>query len=126
MTQKKRTKLIVIIVCSILVVGMMSMSALSFAKFGTFNFPKATMALISISSGNDEYVEVKSDPNKIIIATPDNSMQVYEEYLTESGYTILEDEHLGSLIIVSQDGEKETVAFSVNKYCSVWQWVDEE
>jgi hypothetical protein len=126
MTQKKRTKLIVIIVCSILVVGMMSMSALSFAKFGTFNFPKATMALISISSGNDEYVEVKSDPNKIIIATPDNSMQVYEEYLTESGYTILEDEQLGSLIIVSQDGEKETVAFSVNKYCSVWQWVDEE
>jgi hypothetical protein len=126
MTQKKRTKLIVIIVCSILAVGMMSMSALSFAKFGTFNFPKATMALISISSGNDEYVEVKSDHNKIIIATPDNSMQVFEEYLTESGYTILEDEQLGSLIIVSQDGEKETVAFSVNKYCSVWQWVDEE
>lgn len=125
MTQKKRTKLIIIIVCSILAVGMLSMSALSFAKFGTFNFPKATMALISVSSGNNEYVEIKSDPNKIIIATPDNAMQVFEEYMTASGYTILEDEQLGALIVVSQDGEKETVAFSVNKYCSVWQWVDE-
>lgn len=126
MTQKKCTKLIVIIICSILAVGMLSMSALSFAKFGTLNFPKVTMALISISCGNDEYVEIKSDPNKIILATPDNAMQVFEEYMTECGYTILDDEQLGALIVVSQDGEKETVAFSVNKYCSVWQWIDEE
>lgn len=126
MTQIKSTKLFIIIACSILAVSLLSVSALSFAKFGTFNFPKAAMALISISSGNDEYVEIKSNPNKIIIATPDNAMQVFEEYMTESGYTILEDEQLGALIVVSQDGEKETVAFSVNKYCSIWQWIDEE
>lgn len=126
MTRNKRTKLIIIIVCSILVLTVIGTGALCYAKFGTFNFPKVTMALISISSGNDEYVEIKSDPNKIIIATPDNAMQVFEEYMSEKGYTILEDEQLGALIIVSQDGEKETVAFSVNKYCSIWQWVDEE
>lgn len=126
MTQKKRTKLIIIIACSVLAVSMLSMSALSFAKFGTFNFPKATVALISVSNGNDEYVEIKSEPNKIIIARPDNAMQVFEEYMTARGYTILENEQLGALVVVSQEGEKETVAFSVNKYCSVWQWVNEE
>lgn len=126
MTRNKRTKLIIIIVCSILVLTVIGTGALCYAKFGTFNFPKAAMALISISSSNDEYVEIKSNPNKIIIDTPDNAMQLFEEYMTYRGYTILEDEQLGALIVVSQDGGRETVAFSVNKYCSVWQWVDEE
>lgn len=124
MTQKKLTKLIVVI-CSALVLGILSMSMLCFVKLGTFNFPKATMALISISNGNKEYVEINATPNKIIIATPDNAMNVFEEYMTNNGYTILEDKQLGSLIVVAQDGEQETIAFSVNKYCSVWQWIDE-
>ena len=124
MTQKKRIKLIIIIVCSILALGMLSMSTLSFVKFGTFNYPKATMALFSIFNGNDKYVEIKSDPNKIIIATPDNAMQVFEKYVTDSGYTVMEDEQLGALIIVSQENKRQTVVFSLNKYYSLWRWID--
>lgn len=123
MISKKRTKF-VIIVCSILVIGVLGVSAINYAKIGTFNFPKTVMGLISISAGNDEYVEIKSEPNKIIIATPNNAMHVFEEYITEIGYSVLEDEQLGALIIVTKDEKKETVSFSVNKYCSVWRWVD--
>lgn len=120
---KKRSKLIVIIVCSVLVAGMLGLSGLSFVKFGTFNYPKAVMALCLIFSG-DEYVEINSAPNKIVIATPYNSVQVFEEYMTEMGYTILEDEQLGSLMVVLRDGKRETVAVSANKYYSLWRWVD--
>ena len=123
MTQKKRSKLIVIIVGSVFVAGMLGMSGLSFVKFGTFNYAETTMALCLIFSG-DEYVEINSAPNKIVIATPYNSAQVFEDYMTEMGYTILEDEQLGSLMVVLQDGKRETVAVSANKYYSVWRWVE--
>ena len=89
MTQKKRIKLIVIVVCAVFTLSVLSMGALSFVKFGTINFPKTVIAFVSISSGDAEYVEIKSAPNKIIMATPNNSMQVFEEYLTDNGYTFL-------------------------------------
>ena len=123
MTQKRRSKLIVIIVCSVLVAGMLGMSGLSFVKFGTFNYVETTMALGLIFSG-DEYVEINSGSNKIVIATPYNSVQVFEDYMNEMGYVILEDEQLGSLMVVLQDGKRETVAVSANKYYSVWRWVE--
>lgn len=66
----------------------LSMSTISFFTFGTFDFMRSTAALISISSGNDQYVEIKLDPYKIIISTPDNTMQVFETYIVEQGYTI--------------------------------------
>lgn len=120
MTLKKRIKLIVIIICFVIVAAL---SVLSFAKFGTFNFAKTARAMYLISSG-DEYVDISSGSNKVIIATPNNPLRVFEEYMAEKGYSILEDEQLGSLITVLKDGEREVVAFSVNKYYSVWRWMD--
>lgn len=99
-----------------------SLGFVSYAKLGTFNFPKAAIAFISISTGNAEYVEIGSEQNKVILATPNDSWSVFENYLAENGYNILEEEHLGSLIVVEKDGGKEHIFFSVNRYFSTWQW----
>lgn len=123
MAQHKRRKLFMICACFLCVLVLLGLSAFSFTKFGTINFPKVANALISISQGDNEYVEIKSAPHKIILASPENAMQLFVKYMSEQGYTILADEQLGGLIIVSLNGQKETVAFSINRYYSKWEWI---
>lgn len=122
MAQNKQIKFRIILICLFLAFTLLGLSLFSFTKFGTINFPKVVKALISVSQNIDEYVEIKAAPHKIILASPNNAMQLFAEYMNEQGYTILAEEQLGGLIVVSRQGEKETVSFSLNKYYSKWEW----
>ena len=108
--------LIVIILCVCIVV--------SATKFRTINFPKVIGAIVSISNGKTDYVELKTGPNKIVIASPENTMNVFEEYIAENGYSVLEDEQLGSLFVIARGEKREYVFISINKYYSLWQWAE--
>ena len=123
MMTRKRIRFRIICTCFFLVLVLVGLSLFSFAKFGTINFPKVAIAFISISQSNNEYIELKSDPHKIILASPDNAMQLFAEYMNEQGYVILEEEQLGGLIVVSRHGEKETISFATNRYYSKWEWI---
>lgn len=123
MARNKQIKFRIICTCLFFVLLLLSLGIFSFAKFGTFNFPKVAGAIISVSRNNDEYIELKSNPHKIILASPGKAMQLFTKYMNEQGYIILEEEQLGGLIVVLHDGEKELVSFSINRYYSKWEWV---
>ena len=81
-----------------------------------------TDALIAVSSGYANYVEISSAPNRIVIAAPDNSYQIMAEALEAEGYVIHEDDQMGSLHHISKDGKSEYLHFRVNGYYSLWKW----
>ncbi|MCR4932938.1 MAG: hypothetical protein K6A29_01955 [Lachnospiraceae bacterium] len=97
-------------------------SILCYIVFGTFNCPKVAIALSSINAGRAKYVEVSSRPTKVVLATPDDPMKAFTEYMEENGYTIVEDKQLGGCYCVSKNDIEEKIFFSVNGYYSLWRW----
>ncbi len=111
------------IIISLLVIALIiAPAAFSFIKFGTINYPKVAIALSSINTGRAKYVEVSSRPTKVVLATPDDPMKAFTEYMEENGYTIVEDKQLGGCYVVSKNDIEEKIFFSVNSYYSLWRW----
>ena len=94
---------------------------ISYAKFGNANFPKTFISLIRIVCNEDDYIKVKSTP-KVIVAKP--SQALFENFLANEGYRILEDDQLGSVYTVEKQGVQEQISFSINRYYSKWIWAD--
>lgn len=113
---------IVSILLGVLLAMILILGSASYICFGTFYFPKVIAAMVLITRGETEYIEVKSDPGKVIIGAPHNALGTFENYLQEQGYVLLDHEQMGSLYVVSHDGKTEVVHFSVNSYYSKWQW----
>ncbi|MBP5160264.1 MAG: hypothetical protein ILP10_08220 [Lachnospiraceae bacterium] len=125
MKRKRHVGMIVLIAVLALVLLILCAGTIICAvKFGTCNFPKVISALDSIANGNIEYVEIKPSPNKVVLASPEQPMQSFEGYIAANGYTIAEEEQLGSMIVITKGEKKEIVHFSANKYYSLWQWED--
>lgn len=123
-TNKKRKKRMILAACTIFIVLVLCVSMIvSVSKFGTVNFPKVIQALQAISNGESNYVEIKDSPSRIVLASPERSMEVFKAYLNENGYVIVEDEQLGAVFVIAKGEEREKVVFSVNGYYSLWRWI---
>ena len=125
-TNKKRKKGMILAAGAIFIVLVLCVSMLvSVSKFGTVNFPKVIQALQAISNGESDYVEIKDAPSRIVLASPERSMEVFKAYLNENGYVIVEDEQLGAVFVIAKGEEREKVVFSVNGYYSLWRWTNQ-
>ena len=115
-------KRILLAVSALLVLLILGLLLGSYFIFGTANFVKVTDALVAVSSGKADYVEMSSAPNRIVLAAPDQSYQILVEALEAEGYTIHEEDQTGSLHHISKDGKSEYLFFRVNGVYALWKW----
>lgn len=123
-----KSKKKIIIILSIIFVLIIGLSFVSELKFGTMNVPRIIYAMITVNTGDNEYVIVKDSdtkndkfatPKKVIIASPTGDYN-FDNYLESNGYNVLD--RFGSQIIIENDNKKEEVYISTNKYFNLWQW----
>ncbi|MDE6020732.1 MAG: zf-HC2 domain-containing protein [Ruminococcus sp.] len=93
----------------------------SYVKFSTPNFFASGRGLMQIMASDTPYVEIQSSP-RVIIAQPQNSWDLFLEFVESEGYTFLDEEQMGANCVIEKDGKKEHVWFSVNGYYSKWSW----
>ncbi len=119
---KKIRKLRIGIVSAVLAVLLaLTASFVSYIKFDTPNFFTAGIGLIRITLSDTQYVEIRRSP-RVIIAKPQNSMQLFLDTVESEGYTYLADEQMGGMHVIEKDGKKEHVFLSANRYFSKWSW----
>ncbi|MEG0570586.1 MAG: hypothetical protein RR497_02965 [Oscillospiraceae bacterium] len=119
----KKIKKVRIAIISVVLIAILTITAslFSMAKFKTANFVASGLGVIRVMASDTKYVQIQSNP-RIIIAKPDNAMKLFLETIESEGYTLLEDEQMGSMYTIEKDGIKESVSFSVNSYFSKWIW----
>lgn len=119
MKNKKRlTAALAAIVCVCLILAAMFVS---YVKFNSINLPKIVYAVVVVSSGSEDYVVIRGNYKKVIIADP-NDPDAFYKYLETNGYTELEEERMGSMHTVEKDGVTELVHVNGNAYYRLWQW----
>ena len=118
-TKKKVAATLAVIVCICLIAASMFVS---YVKFNSVNLPRIMYAMAAVSIGNDDYVVIRENYKKVIIADP-NDPDIYHKYLESIGYTELEEEQMGALHTIEKNGEKELVELSsVFGYYRLWVW----
>lgn len=100
---------------------MLTASFASYINFNTPNFFASGIGLIQIMASDTPYVEIQSSP-RVIIAQPQNSWDLFLEFVESEGYTFLGEEQMSANCVIEKDGKKEHVWFSVNGYYSKWSW----
>lgn len=113
---KKRVKISLFIISILLVLSIFT----SFVKFGTANPISAIIGLYKITFTDTKYIEIQKNP-KVIIAKPYNSSKLLYEYMQYQGY--FEEERLGAISKFTQGDNTVYIEFSVNKYFSLWKWI---
>lgn len=116
--KKKFTAVAAVIVCVCLIAAAMFVS---YAKFNSVNFPKIAYAVAAVSSGNEDYVVIRGNYKKVVIADP-NDPDAFYKYLEANGYTELQEERMGSMHTVEKDGTTELVHVRSNAYYSLFRW----
>lgn len=119
---KKEKKIRVWIAMGIVIVFLLAISSyISYSKFNVVNPVSSGIGVVRILANNASYVEIQHSP-KVILAQPENSLQMFKDYINSRGYTLLPDEQMGAMHVIEKDGKKEHVLVSVNAYFSKWQW----
>lgn len=119
----KRIKKMRIFVVSTILVILLSLfsSFVSYVNFNTPNFLASGFGVLRILFTDTETLEIRKSP-RIVLASPENSWQLFLDTIEAEGYTYLEEERMGGLCVIEKDGQKERVFFSVNGYFSKWIW----
>lgn len=91
----------------------------SYDKFRTFNPIKAGIGFAKIWIFNEDYAEVSKSP-RVILTSPENSKEIFEEIIESEGYEYVEQ--MGSVHSVEKNGETENVNSNINKYFARWSW----
>lgn len=95
---------------------------ISFRLFSSTNYIKSIYAVISVNCTEQTCIEIRNTPTKIVLSSPENFQETFEQYLEDNGYTYLEDERLGSIHVILKNNKKEYVHCSTNRYYSKWIW----
>lgn len=110
--------LIIIIIAIFLICAA---SFLSYIKFETANALSSGVGLAKILFTDIDYVEIQESP-RVILAQPENSLELLLGMMQDDGYTYLVDESMGSMHVFEKRGVRERIFFSVNRHFSKWIW----
>ena len=119
-SRKKLTGVLAALLCVCLITAALFVS---YVKFNSINLPKIVYAVAAVSSGSEDYVVIRGNYKKVIIADP-NDPDAFYKYLEANGYKELEEERMGSMHTVEKDGVKELVHVHGNAYYRLWLWQD--
>lgn len=121
-------KKIITLVCIIvfLVVAFISM-IVSVNLTGVFNPISAVYNISKIMFDEDElYVVAQKKPWKIMFSKTykdgKSAQDLLDEYMKDAGYVV--SDRMGNMITYkNENGNEKRIHFSVNEYCSIWEWV---
>ena len=121
-------KKIITLVCIIvfLVVAFISM-IVSVNLTGVFNPISAVYNISKIMFDEDElYVVAQKKPWKIMFSKTykggKSAQDLLDEYMKDAGYVA--SDRMGNMITYkNENGNEKRIHFSVNEYCSIWEWV---
>ena len=116
--KKKMTAALAALLCVCLITAALFVS---YVKLNSINLPKIVYAVAAVSSGSEDYVVIRGNYKKVIIADP-NDPDAFNKYLEANGYKELEEERMGSMHTVEKDGVKELVHVHGNAYYSLFLW----
>ena len=117
--KKSRNILITIIVVAVLIIALLGSSLLSYVTFNVGNPFSASIGYFQVTVLDKDYVEISEEP-KVMLAQP--NMNILINYMKSRGFTEVEDEQMGAILVFTNGEQKEWVHYSVNKYCSKWYW----
>ena len=117
--KKSRNILITIIVVAGLIIALLGSSLLSYVTFNVGNPFSASIGYFQVTVLDKDYVEISEEP-KVMLAQP--NMNILINYMKARGFTEVEDEQMGAILVFTNGEQKEWVHYSVNKYCSKWYW----
>ena len=112
-------KLITIIVVAVLIIALLGSSLLSYVTFNVGNPFSASIGYFQVTVLDKDYVEISEEP-KVMLAQP--NMNILINYMKSRGFTEVEDEQMGAILVFTNGEQKECVHYSMNKYCSKWYW----
>ncbi len=92
----------------------------SFQKFSTLNPLASLYGLVKISVTDSQYAVIQSQPWYVMIAKPENSQYLLDDYMAKRGYAPID--RMGSHITYGNGTDTEMVHFNVHRYYSVWEW----
>ena len=117
--KKSRNILITIIVVAVLIIALLGSSLLSYVTFNVGNPFSASIGYFQVTVLDKDYVEISEEP-KVMLAQP--NMNILINYMKSRGFTEVEDEQMGAILVFTNGEQKECVHYSMNKYCSKWYW----
>lgn len=117
--KKSRNILITIIVVAVLIIALLGSSLLSYVTFNVGNPFSASIGYFQVTVLDKDYVEISEEP-KVMLAQP--NMNILINYMKSRGFTEVEDEQMGAILVFTNGEQKEWVHYSMNKYCSKWYW----
>lgn len=100
----------------------LALSGLCFAHFGSFNLLRTGFGLITVALSDDAVVQIADIPDKIYLVSPDDGYAVFQSWLEQHGYALLECEQMGSQCRVERGGIRENVYWSANGFYHKWTW----
>jgi hypothetical protein len=116
MNWKRSTTVALIIIAIILFMGV------SFIKFNTFNFVETSSSMLKIQFNKSEIEQVSHNPD-IYISSPNSSMELLKEFMSERGLEYIPNDRMSSTLVF-RDQPKDInvfVEFSVNRYYGMWE-----
>lgn len=123
---KSKKKMIIIL--SIIFVLIIGLSFVSELKFGSINVPRIVYSILTVNTGDSEYIIVKDSktksdkfaiPKKVIISSSNGDYD-FNYYLKSNEYNVVD--RFGNQVIIEKENKQEEVYISTNKYYCLWQW----
>lgn len=122
-----KNKLIILLcIIGFIVVSFISM-IVSVNLTGVFNPISAVYNLSKVMFDKDElYVVAQNKPWKIMFAkshiNEKSAQDILDEYMKNEGYEM--SDRMGNIITYKNEkGNEKRIHFSVNGYCSIWEWI---
>ena len=122
---KKKIIILLCIICFIVVAFVSMMISVNLT--GVFNPISAVYNISKIMFDEDElYVVAQKKPWKIMFSKTykdgKSAQDLLDEYMKDAGYVV--SDRMGNMITYkNENGNEKRIHFSVNEYCSIWEWV---
>lgn len=116
---RKKILVPVLIICAVLVIAVPCI--VSYSVVGTANPISSLSGYIRVTSTNAQSVQICDDPI-IMISEPDESL--LDKFMEAEGYEQIEEDRMGGIYVYSNGTETVHIAYSQNKYYSLWKWID--
>ena len=93
------------------------------ARLGVSCPLRVAAGIVRVVGFERPHVTVRRAP-RVMVARAGDALDALISFQALRGFTQLPDEQMGSLLTFSNGSETEQVSFSVNRYYSLWQWVE--
>ena len=93
------------------------------ARLGVSCPLRVAAGIVRVVGFERPHVTVRRAP-RVMVARAGDALDALISFQALRGFTQLPDEQMGGSLVFSNGSETEQVSFSVNRYYSLWQWVE--